>query len=233
MAGQQVAMIVAGGSGMGAAAARKFAREGWSIAIMSPSGRGEKLADELGGLGFTGSNLVEADLSAFVQATLGRFGHIDTVVNGAGHGPKGDLLSISDDDWRLAMDYYLMNVVRMARLVTPSMLARGKGVFVNISTYAAFEPEQDFPTSGVMRSGLAAFAKLYCDRYGPQGLRMNNVLPGFVGSLEKPERLVRIPAGRYGRPEEIAELIHFLGSDKSAYIVGQNIRIDGGITRSV
>jgi NAD(P)-dependent dehydrogenase (short-subunit alcohol dehydrogenase family) len=103
-----------------------------------------------------------------------------------------------------------------------------------VSTYAVFEPEAAFPTSGVFRAGLAAFTKLWADQYAAEGLRMNNVLPGFISSLpEKEERRVRIPMGRYGTPEEVGRLIAFLASDASSYITGQNIRIDGGITRSV
>jgi NAD(P)-dependent dehydrogenase (short-subunit alcohol dehydrogenase family) len=132
------------------------------------------------------------------------------------------------------MEVYLLNVVRIARLVTPVMRAQGGGSIVNVSTYALFEPEADFPTSGVFRAGLAAFTKLYADQHAAQGLRMNNVLPGFISSLpEKAERRARIPMGRYGTPAEVAELIAFLASDRSSYITGQNIRIDGGITRSV
>jgi len=97
-----------------------------------------------------------------------------------------------------------------------------------------FEPEASFPTSGVFRAGLAAFTKLWSDQYAAQGLRMNNVLPGFISSLpEKEERRARIPMGRYGTPEEVGRLIAFLATDASSYITGQNIRIDGGITRSV
>ena len=130
------------------------------------------------------------------SATRGR---IDAVVNSAGHGPKGDILALSDDDWHLGMDYYLMNVVRMTRLVTPIMQQQGSGSIVNISTYATFEPEASFPTSGVFRAGLAAFTKLFTDKYGPDNVRMNNILPGFIDSLpESAERRDRIPMGRYG-----------------------------------
>ena len=163
-----------------------------------------------------------------------RWGRIDAVVNSAGHGPKGGLLAMTDEDWQLGMEYYLLNVVRMARLVTPVMQRQGSGAFVNVSTYAVFEPEAAFPTSGVFRAGLAAFTKLWADQYAAEGLRMNNVLPGFISSLpEKAERRARIPMGRYGTPEEVGRLIAFLASDASSYITGQNIRIDGGITRSV
>jgi len=231
---QPVALFTAAGSGIGAAAARRLAVEGWAVAILSPSGRGAALAEELGGLGLTGSNLEPADLERLVAAAVARWGRIDAVVNSAGHGPKGDLLALSDADWQRGMDFYLLNVVRIARLVTPLMQQQRRGAIVNVSTYATFEPEAAFPTSGVFRAGLAAFTKLYADQYAADGLRMNNVLPGFIDSLpEKAERRERIPMGRYGRADEVAELIAFLASARSSYITGQNIRIDGGLTRSV
>ncbi len=234
MTSNKVAMIVGGGSGMGAAAARKLAADGFQVAVMSSSGKGEALGNELGGLGFTGSNRSNDDLKRFVDMTMERFGRIDALVNGAGHGPKGPVLEISDEDWHLGMEYYLLNVIRATRLVTPVMQAQRSGSIVNISTYALFEPEAAFPTSGVFRAGLASFTKLFTDQFSADNIRMNNVLPGFIDSLpEKEERRARIPMGRYGTADEVAELIAFLASDRSGYITGQNIRIDGGITRSV
>jgi len=230
----KVAMIVAGGSGMGAAAARKLAGNGYSVAILSSSGKGEALANELGGLGFTGSNRSVEDLTRFTELTMERFGRIDALINGAGHGPKGPVLEISDEDWHTGMEFYLLNVVRATRLVTPIMQAQKSGSIVNISTYAAFEPEAMFPTSGVFRAGLAAFTKLFADKYAGENIRMNNILPGFIDSLpEKEDRRTRIPMGRYGHAEEVADLALFLAGDTASYITGQNIRIDGGITRSV
>ncbi|MCY1201687.1 3-oxoacyl-[acyl-carrier-protein] reductase [compost metagenome] len=234
MSTEKVAIVTAGGSGMGAAAARKLAADGWRVAILSSSGKGEALARELDGLGVTGSNRSPEDLSRLVDATLQKWGRVDAVVNSAGHGPKGPLLEISDDDWHLGMEFYLLNVVRIARLVAPVMKRQKSGAIVNISTYATFEPEALFPTSGVFRAGLAAFTKVFADEYAEHNVRMNNVLPGFIDSLpEKEDRRVRIPMGRYGTAEEVADLIAFLASDASSYITGQNIRIDGGITRSV
>lgn len=229
-----VALIVAGGSGIGADAARLLAERGYGVGVMSSSGKGEALGNELGGLGFTGSNLVVADLEAFVAAAMDRFGRIDAVVNCAGHGPKGDVDAISDDDWHLGLDYYMLNVVRMTRIVTPIMEQQGNGSIVNISTFAAFEPDPDFPTSAVFRASLAGYAKLYSTKHAAQGIRMNNILPGFIDSLpEKEDRVARIPVGRYAAVRELSETIAFLVSDASSYITGQNLRVDGGLTSSV
>lgn len=234
MTDQPVALVVGGGSGIGADAARKLAADGYHVGVLSSSGKGEALGKELGGIGSTGSNLVVADLQALADAALERWGRIDGVVNCAGHGPKGDLLSLTDEDWHLGMDYYLLNVIRVTRIVTPSMKAQQRGSIVNISTFAAFEPDPDFPTSAVFRAGLASFTKLFSTQHAAANIRMNNVLPGFIDSLpEKPDRVARIPAGRYARVEELSEVVAFLISDRASYITGQNIRVDGGLTHSV
>ena len=231
---EKVAIVTAGGSGMGAGAARKLAEDGFRVAILSSSGKGEALARELGGLGVTGSNQSPEDLSRLVEQAMERWGRIDALVNSAGHGPRGPLLEITDEGWRRGMDVYFLNVVRPTRLVTPIMQRQRAGSIVNITTFATFEPDPAFPTSGVFRSGLAAFTKLFADKYAAENIRMNNVLPGFIDSLpEKPEMRRRIPMGRYGKTEEVAELIAYLASDRAGYVTGQNIRIDGGITRSV
>ena len=228
----RVAVVTAAGSGMGAGVARKLAQQGYKLALFSSSGKAEALAEELGGVGVTGSNLEPDDLERLVDKTVAEYGRIDAVVNSAGHGPKGPVLEISDEDWHLGMEVYLLNVVRMCRLAVPHMT--GGGAIVNISTYAAFEPESFFPTSGVFRAGLAAFTKLFSDQYAEQNIRMNNVLPGFIDSLPEKETFrERIPLGRYGSVNEIAETVTFLLSEGAAYITGQNIRVDGGITRSV
>ena len=231
---KKIALIVGGGSGIAAAGARKLAGDGYEVGIMSSSGRGEALAKELGGLGMTGSNLVPDDLKRFVDLALDRWGRIDAVVNGAGHGPKGPILAISDSDWQLGMEFYLLNVIRMTRLVAPVMQAQQSGAIVNISTAVAFEPEENFPVSAVFRTGLAAFTKLFTDQYAKDNIRMNNLMPGFIDSLpEKEDRRARIPMGRYGTMDEAAELILFLATPRSSYMTGQNLRLDGGLTRSV
>ena len=234
MASEKVAMVTAGGSGMGAGAARKLAEDGFKLAVLSSSGKGEALAQELGGIGVTGSNQSNDDLKRLVDLTVKAWGRIDVLVNSAGHGPRAPLLELTDDDWHRGMEVYFLNVVRPTRLVTPVMQRQKAGVIINISTFAAFEPDPTFPTSGVFRAGLAAYAKLFADKYAAENIRMNNVLAGFIDSLpEREEFRSRIPMGRYGRTDEIAALIGFLASDGAGYITGQNLRVDGGITRHV
>ncbi|MDP0928349.1 SDR family oxidoreductase [Paracoccus onubensis] len=229
-----VALITAGGSGMGAASARRLAADGFSVGILSSSGKGEALADELGGFGVTGSNRSNDDLARLVDGAIERWGRIDVLVNSAGHGPRAPVTELTDEDWHTGMEVYFLSAVRPTRLVTPHMQAQKSGVIINLSTFAAFEPDPVFPTSGVFRAGLASFAKLYADHYAADNIRMNNVLPGFIDSLpEKEEFRARIPMGRYGREAEIAATVSFLASEGGGYITGQNIRVDGGITRSV
>lgn len=229
----KVALITAGGSGMGADAARRLKADGFEVAILSSSGKGEALAKELGGVGVTGSNLVDADLKALVDKAMEAWGRIDVLVNSAGHGPKGDILEISDDDWHLGLEYYLMNVIRPSRLVAPIMAVQGGGSIINISTFAAFEPDPLFPTSGVFRAGLASFTKLFANKFAAQNVRMNNVLPGFIDSLpETEDRKARIPMGRYGDAAEVSSMISYLAGE-GTYVTGQNWRIDGGLTAHV
>ncbi|MBS0881468.1 SDR family oxidoreductase [Pantoea sp. JGM49] len=231
---EKVAVIVAGGSGMGAAAAEKLAADGCKVAILSSSGKGEALAERLGGLGITGSNQSVDDLQKLVEATMARWGRIDVLVNSAGHGPRAPILELSDDDWQRGMETYFLNVVRAARLVTPIMQKQGGGSIINISSAWTFEPTDMFPTSAVFRAGLASFTKIFADAYAAENIRINNVLPGWIDSLPKSdERRESVPLKRYGTAEEVAATIAFLASPGAAYITAQNIRVDGGVTHSV
>ena len=179
MSSIKVAIVTAGGSGMGAGAARKLAAGGFQVAILSSSGKGEALAAELGGIGVTGSNQSNDDLKLLVDQTMARWGRVDVLVNSAGHGPRGGITELSDDDWHRGMEVYFLNVARPTRLVTPIMQAQKSGVIINISSFSAVEPDPAFPTSSVFRAGLAAYTKLFADKYAADNIRMNNVLPGF------------------------------------------------------
>ena len=230
----KVAIVTAGGSGMGAAAARRLAADGFDVAILSSSGKGEALAAELGGYGVTGSNQSNDDLKRLVDGVMDRWGRIDVLVNSAGHGPRAQIIEIPDEDWHKGLDTYLMNVIRPVRLVAPVMQNQKSGAIVNISTAWTFEPSEMFPTSAVFRAGLAAYTKIFADTYAKDNVRINNVLPGWIDSLPQTDtRRDSVPMKRYGTAEEIAATISFLASDGAGYITGQNIRVDGGITRAV
>ncbi|NKL35550.1 SDR family oxidoreductase [Rhizobium leguminosarum bv. viciae] len=231
---EKVAIITAGGSGMGAEAARRLAADGFKIAILSSSGKGEALATELGGIGVTGSNQSNDDLKRLVDATMEKWGRVDVLVNSAGHGPRAPITEVTDEQWHAGLDVYLMNVIRSVRLVTPIMQAQKSGAIVNISTAWVAEPSAMFPTSAVFRAGLAAYTKIYADTYAGDGIRINNVLPGWIDSLPATEeRRDSVPMKRYGTSAEVAATISFLVSEGAGYITGQSLRIDGGLTRSV
>lgn len=231
----RVAIVTGAGQGIGAACARELAARGYSLALMSRSGGAAGLAKELGGVGFSGSVTEEADLRALVDGALEAYGRVDAVVNGTGHPPSGDeILAIEDEEWHAGLDMVVLNVVRMARLVTPVMHRQGGGALVNVSTFSAFEPSAAFPVSSALRSALAGFTKLYADRYAAEGIRMNNVLPGYMDNFEVDEETRgSIPMRRPGSLREISTTVAFLVSPDASYITGQNLRVDGGLTRSV
>jgi NAD(P)-dependent dehydrogenase (short-subunit alcohol dehydrogenase family) len=234
MEAERVAIVTAGGTGMGAATARRLAADGYRVAILSSSGKGEALAGELGGFGVTGSNQSSDDLKRLVDGTLERWGHVDVLVNSAAHGPRAPIVEITDEQWSVGMEVYFLSVVRPVRLVAPIMQAQRKGAIVNISTAWVTEPSELFPTSAVFRAGLAVYTKIFATTYAAHNVRINNVLPGWIDSLPATEeRRESVPMGRYGTGAEIAATIAFLASDEASYITGQSLRVDGGLIRSV
>jgi NAD(P)-dependent dehydrogenase (short-subunit alcohol dehydrogenase family) len=232
MAGK-VAIVTAAGRGIGAGVARRLAADGYALGLLSPGEGVVALAAEFGGVAVRGSVTEPGDLARLADDTLARFGRLDAAVVNVGHAPKGSLLSLTDADWEAGFTMGVLPTIRVARLVTPHFVAAGGGALVAISSYAAFEPEPDFPMS-TLRPALSAYLKLYADQHAADGIRANAVLPGFTDSLpEKPERRARIPMGRYGTVAEIAAAVAFLVSAEASYITGQSLRVDGGVTRSV
>ena len=225
-------IIIGGGRGMGAATAREMHMRGYQLALMSPSESCEKLAGELGGVAYRGKAENAKDLQACFDLAMDSYGRVDSLLIHVGGPPKGDLLEIPDEQWEEAHQKVLLPVIRMARLVTPVMQSQGGGSIVNITTFSAFEPSLTFPTSSVYRVGVSSFTKLYSDRYGPDNIRMNCLLPGFTDSLDLPDKFAQMSAlGRLARAEEQAKIAAFLLSDDSSYITGQSLRSDGGVTR--
>ncbi|MEL3891439.1 SDR family oxidoreductase [Ferrovibrio sp. MS7] len=248
MSEQKTVIITAASRGIGGACSRMLASKGWRVVLMSTSQDCETLAAELGGFARRGSVTDTADLAALVDLAMEKTGRIDAVVANTGHGPgltdvkvgpsygpdaPGHLLDIDDADWYAALDMYVMNVIRLARLVTPIMMRQGGGAIVAVSSKIAVEPKATYPTS-VLRLGLHAFAKLYADRYGRAGIRMNCLLPGLVENWPVPEAALQaLPLGRAVKLTEIAETVAFLISDAAGGVTGQSILVDGGSARGV
>ena len=231
---EKVALITAASKGMGRACAEEYSKQGYRLAILA---RGEEvlsLGNDLSAIAIQGSVTSKDDLRKLVDAAMGKYGRIDAVVNNTGHPAKGDLLSLSEEDWHAGLDMVLINVIKMTKLVTQNMQKQGTGVIANISTFAEFEPSLSYPISSALRAALGGFTKMFADNYAKDGIRMNNVLPGFIDSYDVSEEILKsIPMDRPGRVEEVAKTVSFLCSENASYITGQNIKVDGGLTRSV
>ena len=248
MSDYKVAIMTGTGQGIGRGCALEMAKAGYKVSLMSPSERSVELAKELDGIGRRGSVLEVADLQALVDDTMREYGHVDAVISNMGHGggvPEeiktvgfdpdfdGPLLELSDELWHESLEMYVLNVVRLARIVTPIMIKQGGGAFVNISSMNAVEPRAPYPMS-MLRASLHSFSKLYGDRYARYNIRMNNLLPGFCEYVNLSEFARKsIPAQRPAAFEEIGQLCVFLASDAARYINGQNILSDGGMNRAV
>jgi len=230
----KVAIVTAASMGMGKACATELAQSGYKVVVMS---RGEKIlevAQEIGADGLQGSITCKDDIKALVDFTMNKYGRIDAVVNNAGYIPKGDLFELTDENWHEGLDIVIGSVNSMLKLITPIFQVQGGGSVVNISTFATYEPSPVFPISVCMRAALGSYIKLYADKYAKDNIRINNVLPGFIDSKPVNEKFIKdIPMGRYGKVDEIAKTVRFLLSEDASYTTGQNIRVDGGITRSV
>ena len=183
----KVALMTGTGQGIGKGCAIEMAKAGYKVSLMSPSNRSVELAEELGGIGRQGSVLDVDDLQAMIDDTMNKYGRIDAIVSNMGHGgtvPEaiktvgfdpdydGPLLELTDELWHESLDMYVLNVVKLARIVTPIMIEQGGGAFVNISSMNTVEPRAPYPMS-MLRAALHSFSKLYGDRYARYNIRSN------------------------------------------------------------
>ena len=168
----RVVIVTGGTRGVGRGIAKRFLDAGADVLVC-----GRNAVDELPASGSRRALFARADvreveqIESVIGLALERFARIDVLVNSAGHGPRAPVLELTDEDWHRGMDVYFLNVVRPTRLVTPIMQRQQSGAIVNISSFAAVEPDPVFPTSAVFRAGLAAFTKLYADQHAADGIQ--------------------------------------------------------------
>jgi 3-oxoacyl-[acyl-carrier protein] reductase len=255
----RVALVCGASKGLGKAVAWGLAREGARLAICSRSEENIiRAAEEISRE--TGAEVlpIKADLSAAAEAraffgqALARYGKVDILVNNAGGPPSLPFLEITDDHWEEAFHLTLMSAAILIREAIPRMQEQKYGRIVNLTSVAVKQPILGLILSNALRTGLVGLSKTLSALYGPDNILINNVCPGYtlterVRELAEvvaqrqnttPEAVIRgweqeIPLGRLGRPEELADLVVFLASERASYITGATIQVDGGYFRGL
>lgn len=250
----RVAMVAAGTRGIGLACARMLAAEGCRVGVCSRSDENlREAAAELPGLHVHRCDVTRGEeLADWVQAVRRDLGEPDILVTNTGGPPAGPLRQMTDEQWLAGVDSTLMNVVRLVRLVAPSMAERGWGRIVHVTSLVAKEPSDLLPISSTLRAGLMALTRLQANELAANGVTVNAVLPGHTRTdrqlhlanvraerlgISPSEALRRqaeeVPMRRLAQPAEIAAAVAFLCSVPAAYITGVNLLVDGGLTKGL
>jgi len=255
----KVAVVCGASRGLGWACARELAAEGANVVVCSRDREriteaAEKIEKETGAITLA----VAADVSrpgaaeAVIGAALERFGTLNVLVNNAGGPPPGAFEVHGDDAWRSAFELNLLSVVRFCRLAAGPMKEAGGGRIVNITSVAVKQPVDGLILSNSLRAGVIGLAKTLAKELAPHGILVNNVCPGFIDT-DRSQSLISgraqkegltydqalaglcsgIPLGRLGRPEELAALVAFLAGERSSYITGATIQVDGGLLKAL
>ena len=252
----KIALITAASQGLGKASALSIANEGAKVIICSRdkekiSKSAKEIKDKSGSevISFQADLSNEGDISKMVESIIKKYGRIDILVNNTG-GPKAGFFDeINDDDWLQTFESTFLSAVRLTRHVLPSMKRNKWGRIINISSVSAKQPIDNLILSNGVRMSVHGWAKTLSNQIASENILINNVCPGFT-KTERVQDLVSnqakdlnvsedqvvntisssIPAKRVGKPEELADLVTFLASEKSSYITGQSIAVDGGVS---
>lgn len=253
----KVALVAASSQGLGRACAHTLSAEGAKVAICA---RNEKAlraaADEIAR--HTGNEVlaIVADLTSardckrVVTETADFFGQLHVLVTNNGGPPAGYFFDLDDNDWYRTVDLTLMSAVRMIRAAALQMQAQKWGRIVNLVSYSVKEPIDNLVLSNSIRSGVIGLAKTLANQLAVDNITVNNVCPAYTNT-ERIRELAEdtanrtnksvdeiiqgyaspVPLGRLGMPEELADLVAFLASERAGYINGQSIAFDGGRTK--
>jgi 3-oxoacyl-[acyl-carrier protein] reductase len=255
----KVAIVGGASKGLGRACAEVLAEEGAKVAMCSRTRADlERAADEIRGrigadvLTFAGDLDHHDAIKSFVSATVSRYGRVDVLVNNSGGPPLARAATATEEQWATAVQRSLLFFARMAREALPHLKRQGAGRIINILASTVYQPIPNLALSGATRMGVVAWAKSLADEIGRDGILVNNVCPGSLLSermlsnvtarakelgisVEEglAQRAAETAVGRVGDPRELAYLVAFLASDKSSYITGTTMLVDGGLVRSV
>jgi len=253
----RVALVAASSTGLGKAVALGLAREGAKLALCARTeatlmATAEEIGRETGDEVFARplDLTIAEDVRAFVASAFARYGRLDICVANAGGPPSKSFAETSPDDWRRAVELNLMTTVTLAHETLPFMRQQRWGRFIAITSASVKQPLEGLVLSNAVRSGVAGLVKTLANEYGPYNILVNNVCPGFTATdrltslaeeLAKKEGVDRAeiesrwarqaPLGRIGQPEELANLVVFLASERASYITGVSIAVDGGFIR--
>lgn len=235
------AIVCGASSGMGLATAEALAREGANVAMFARRRDVlEREAERIGALAVRGDVTDPADLKRLVDRTVAAFGGIDILVNNSGGPPRGPAVGLGDDAVERAVELLLLSVIRLTELCLPQLERSGRGRIVNIESSSVREPVENLALSNAIRPGVIGWAKTMAHELGPLKITVNSIAPGKIETARlaelyadrsRADDLERIPLRRFGRPEEVADVICFLASEQAGYVSGAVIPVDGALTR--